>query len=197
MNTTNFIAIFYLGSDKLRAIIKLPLLLVIVVSVVFTAKFPAFAQEIPLPDDIRVEKPEESLPPEIKKLVGVWEGEWKWMPGGRFNNPPPNVTLKAILIVEKVHHQSAQIIYAWGDNQHWRTTKGWRRYEASLLKTDNKIELTFVHTSPSQVTYQPRRTVTFFINDKGKLEGKQSFNLDAYIEMVKKETPIVPLAPKK
>lgn len=196
MNTSNFIAIFDLGSDKLSAIIKLPLLLVIVVFVVFTANFPAFAQEIPLPDDIHVEKPEESLPPEIKKLVGVWEGEWKWLPGGRFGTPS-NVTQKAILIVEKIHHQSAQIIYAWEDNQHWRATKGWRRYEARLLKTDNKVELIFVHTSTSKVTLQPRRTVTFFINDKGKLEGKHSFNLDAYIEMIKKEKPIMPLAPKK
>jgi hypothetical protein len=89
MNTSNFIAIFDLESDKLSAIIKLPLLLVIVVFVVFTANFPAFAQEIPLPDDIRVEKPEESLPPEIKKLAGVWEGEWKW-------TPFPVLLLKAI-----------------------------------------------------------------------------------------------------
>jgi hypothetical protein len=144
---------------------------------------PGFAQDIPLPDDIRIEKPDESLSPEIKKFIGVWEGEWKWKQDS-WHGDISNVRQKILLIVEKVQQQNAQVIYAWADCQYWEVPKGWRRYGASLFRVDNNTKLTFVHISTSKKTKIPRRTYTFFINKNGKLEGKHTANLNAYIETV-------------
>jgi tetratricopeptide (TPR) repeat protein len=144
------------------------------------------AQEIPLPDDIKIEKPDEGLPPELKNLLGVWEGEWKWKQDS-WHGDISNVKQRILLIVEKVQQQSAQIVWAWADCQYWEVSKGWRRYGASIFKVGNHFELTFIHISTSKKTKTPQRTYTFFINTKGRLEGKHTANLNAYTEMEKKE----------
>jgi tetratricopeptide (TPR) repeat protein len=152
---------------------------------------PGFTQGIPLPDDIRIEKPDESLPPELSNLLGIWEGEWRWKQD-RWHGDISNVRQKILLIVENVQQQSAQVIYAWADCPYWEAPAGWRRYGASLFRVDNNIEITFVHVSTSKKTNAPRRTYTFFINKKGKLEGKHTANLNAYTEMEKKERFAIP-----
>jgi tetratricopeptide (TPR) repeat protein len=168
-------------SDERRSIMVI-LSLLLAGLATLAALSPGFAQEILLPDDFCIEKPADRLPSEVKRLVGVWEGEWKWSSG---RPGMKDITQGAVLIVEKIQDQSAQVVYAWSDCQYFQSIKGWKRYGASLLRIDNKIELTFAHVSKARGTLHPYRNYSFFINDKGQLEGKHDANINANIQMTK------------
>jgi len=84
---------------------------------------------IPLPTDIDIVTPDPNLPKEIHALSGKWAGTWEHLSG----------SLDAILIVEKVDKQAAQVIYASGDNAAWGVTKSWRREKASVSYENGKV----------------------------------------------------------
>ncbi len=90
-----------------------------------TTSFP----NIPLPTDINIVTPDPNLPKEIQALSGKWAGTWEHISG----------SLDAILIVEKVDKQVAQVIYASGDNATWGVTRSWRREKGSVSYENGKV----------------------------------------------------------
>lgn len=97
---------------------------IIVAYAIFCVARPAAAQllvdDVPLPNDVRVETPDSSVPDTHKRFLGGWIGVW----GG---------TLHHLLIVEAVSSDgNARVIYAWGDSSQGRTARGWRRYPARV-----------------------------------------------------------------
>jgi len=123
------------------------------VEVVSNVPLPAYEIGQPLPTD----------PPEVGQLLGVWNGNW----GG----------LDSILVVTeiKVTEKRAKVIYAWGDNPSWNTTKGYQQVIASFV-------------SGAEPTIRWGRTIQFeFILKKGKLVGsRQTGGSSTWVTMTKK-----------
>jgi tetratricopeptide (TPR) repeat protein len=114
---------------------------------------------VPLPDNIKVEKPPENLPAEVKQLSGAWEGEWKLL--NTFQSTQTG-RLKSILVVERLSDRGARILYAWGECPDWKVLKGWGRYEANLSQDAGGVGLSFTTSDGIQ---------RFSINNKGNLES--------------------------
>jgi hypothetical protein len=87
------------------------------------------SSKIPLPFDINIVTPDPNLPKEIQALSGKWAGTWQHLSG----------SLDAMLIVEKVDQQTAQVIYASDDNAAWGVTKSWRREKASVSYENERV----------------------------------------------------------
>ena len=120
---------------------------------------------VPLPDNLKVEKPPDNLPAEVKKLSGAWEGEWR-----SFGFSAPSLAqvgrLKAILVVERLSDRGARVLYAWGDCPDWKRRKGWGRFEANISQDAGGVGLSFTTSNGIQ---------KFSINNKGNLEATSLF----------------------
>lgn len=80
---------------------------------------------IPGPPDVRITPPAPELAPELAVLSGVWEGSWfGW-----------GSVLPARLTIETIDAETAQVIYAWGDEGGERpfAQAGWVRRRAKVL----------------------------------------------------------------
>ena len=84
---------------------------------VLTALGPA--QPVPSPD-ARVAPPAKNVPSEMASLAGVWEGT-------------RGQVFPSRLVVEKVHPEWANILYAWEDDPNGRFQAGWVRTRAKIL----------------------------------------------------------------
>jgi hypothetical protein len=78
-----------------------------------------------VPPDVKLEPPDPALPAEIKALVGKWSGQW-------------NSRWDALIYVEKVDNDSAQVIFSWGE---YNTSRGachcepnWVRVQKATIK---------------------------------------------------------------
>ncbi|MCX7962416.1 MAG: serine/threonine protein kinase [Burkholderiales bacterium] len=84
---------------------------------------------VALPENLRIEKPDPSVPPEVAKFAGAW-GPGTWGSG------TPHV-----LVVERIESSGhARIVFAWGENARLRIRPGWMRaygqLEGSALKAN-------------------------------------------------------------
>lgn len=89
--------------------------------------------EVPLPVDISITAPTPEVRKELVAFSGKWEGNWSG-------------NLDAVLIVEKIDNEKADLIYAWGDAPVWNTKKAYGRFKAKIVP-DGKAELTFQNPS--------------------------------------------------
>jgi len=114
-----------------RFILRLVELIILIVGIsgCATTSSTTSSPKIPLPTDINIVTPDLNLPKEIQAFSGKWAGTWEHISG----------SLDAILVVEKVDKQTAQVIYASGDNAAWGVTKSWRREEASVSYENGKV----------------------------------------------------------
>lgn len=82
------------------------------------------APEVPLPNDLLIEKPVAEVPAACVRFYSEtgW-GQGKW-----------NGTLPNQLWIEKINPDcSAQIVYAWGDSREMRVTAGYNRFSAQIF----------------------------------------------------------------
>jgi hypothetical protein len=79
--------------------------------------------QVPLPSDVAIAPPAPDLRADLAAFSGKWVGKWS----GR---------LDAILIVEHIDTDKANVIYAWGDAPQWGIEKGYKRFVASVIATD-------------------------------------------------------------
>ena len=81
----------------------------------------AFGPAQPLPSTgVRVIPPATNLPSEVASLAGVWEGA-------------PGQVFPSRLVVETVHPEWANILYAWKDDPNGRFQAGWVRTRANIF----------------------------------------------------------------
>jgi hypothetical protein len=99
---------------------------------------------IPLPEDVKIVKPDMMLSQAVRGFSGKWFGVWDGV-------------LEHILVVEQINPPKAVAIYAIGESQS-------RRMKASYSRTEGQIEpnkLEFIFKRPAIVTYflQPDGTL--------------------------------------
>jgi hypothetical protein len=80
--------------------------------------------DVPLPSDLTTAPPDPNLRKELAAFSGKWVGKWSGL-------------LDAVLIVEEIDSKQAKVIYAWGDALQWNTKKGYARFVATVIPTDN------------------------------------------------------------
>jgi hypothetical protein len=102
---------------KLVAVGLAAILMLIGLALVLTALGSA---QPALPPNVRVAQPPDNLPPEVAGLAGVWDGA-------------PGQVFPSQLVVERVHPECADILYAWGDHPNGEFTAGWTRTRAKIL----------------------------------------------------------------
>lgn len=124
-------------------------LLVLAVSVCLSQTL-AYAQSpsrnVPLPPDIRLTPPADTLPAQVKTFAGKWAGSW-------------DGTLDHVLIVEEIASpKKVTVIYAWGTAPSWNINKpGFSRFRGKI--SDGKLEIrmrngaivTYAQTSPDEL----------------------------------------------
>lgn len=66
------------------------------------ASSPALQEKPPMPENVAIQPPGDSVPKEFRGFSGMWEGEWI-TPGGRYNGA---------LFVESLGTYSAVVIYS-------------------------------------------------------------------------------------
>ena len=88
-----------------------------------------------VPRNLRLEAPDPALPAEVKALAGKWSGSWDnhW---------------DALIFVEKVDKESAQVVFAWGEYNTSRNSchcgPNWMRVENARIKhSTGKATLSF------------------------------------------------------
>ena len=118
-----------------------------------------------LSPDTRVAQPAKNVPPEVASLAGIWEG-------ARGQVFPSRV------VVEKVHPEWANILYAWEDDPNGRFQAGWVRTRAKVLPGgklhwrhpgDFTFELSEDYTALVGKKDQAGRTITFVLHRSGPL----------------------------
>ena len=96
----------------------------------------ALPQNVPLPQDLKVAAPDESLPPEVKRFSGKWVGVW-------------DARLDHVLVVEEIASaERVTVVYAYGSNQ-YVARPGFRRLRGKI----NSGVLTFTLRNGAVVTY--------------------------------------------
>lgn len=98
-----------------------PSLLVIVITL--TACSPGM-RSFQLPYNVVIPTPDSQLEPGLAELSGVWSGTWLtpgWGPG-----------YNSLLIVERIDHEQARVLYAWSNPLLW--DGGWYRQKARVIR---------------------------------------------------------------
>lgn len=78
---------------------------------------------VPLPWDVKVVSPDQSLSEGIRALSGRWEGKWDTR------------GMEGIIIVEKINESSARIVYGWGKSRFGKD--GYQRYKCKVVPGSN------------------------------------------------------------
>lgn len=110
------------------------LIIVTVLCLVLTAPLNAadVYSDVPLPKALRLQG---------KAPSALTARAW----GGRWRNPaaPPAEGLNAVLIMEKVAGNQADIIYAYGNYPELQIKPGWARYAVKLVSEGKKLKFSF------------------------------------------------------
>jgi|GEM_PF-993618 len=102
---------------------------------------------VSLPSDVRIIPPGPGIPTEVAAYSGKWQGVWDEM-------------LDHILVVEEINGKEATVVYAWGDSQAWRMSRGFNRVKGAF----DGATLIVKTARPATVTYRMR--------PDGKLDAK-------------------------
>ena len=94
---------------------------------------------VPLPTDVRIVPPSPGIPGEVAAFSGKWQGVW-------------DDTLDHILVVEEITGTEAVVVYAWGDSQAWRMSRGFNRLKGAF----DGATLIVKSARPATVTYRMR-----------------------------------------
>ena len=115
---------------------------------------PVRAADVPLPADLKVVVPDNTIPPGVVGFSGKWVGVW--------SNQNPHV-----LVVSKIHpadakgHHRAEVIYAWGANPEQRTIPGGFKGYTGVIKNGELL------------VEGPMFSVVYYLsNDRRTLKGK-------------------------
>lgn len=131
--------------------------IVLSVSVVALAACAAPPSKAPLPPDVRVEAPSDSLAPDVKAFSGKWTGRW-------INSL---AQLDHTLVVEKIDATKATLIYSVGEptTSNVNITPQWRRVTATV--SPGKMEFTFPNGAAVVYKLQANGTLAGTYTSKG------------------------------
>jgi hypothetical protein len=130
----------------------------------------------PLPEkfkDIKIIKPELSVPKEVADFSGEWEGAWKYvgpMQWGSFGQE----TRRAKLIVYEVSSDKIKGFYGWGESPFGRGKAGWRLFESDIMDDNGKKRFSFIGGG----------RMGFYLED-GILKGSSGGNYETEMKRVK------------
>jgi len=113
---------------------RLKLIMAIIVCLMITAPLHAADafNDVPLPQTLQLQG---KAPAAL--TARAWRGRWR--------NPaaPAAEGLNAILIIEKVAGNKADIIYAYGNYPELQIKPGWARYKVALVSVGKKLKFSF------------------------------------------------------
>ncbi|BEP70885.1 MULTISPECIES: hypothetical protein [unclassified Variovorax] len=97
---------------------------------------------VPLPPDVAISTPDNTLPAERRAFSGKWAGKWRGLAGGQQQ--------ETVLIVENLTADGATVVYAQGD--HSRFPAFFRRTQARFVGT--KLNFSFEQRTPVSFSYE-------------------------------------------
>ncbi len=114
----------------------------------------------PIPDklkDIRVLKPDRTIPKDLAEFSGEWEGVWS---SARYSRDIRH----AKLIVYEVSAEKIKFLYGLGDNPFSGDRGSWRSYESEVAIWDDKPHFSFM---------VPMGWRVGFYLENGQIEGSE------------------------
>jgi hypothetical protein len=111
---------------------------VLVVSIVSILFCPLAIAAPPMPNDVKMVKPDPSLPKEIADFWGKWEG----------GDPAREL----FIIVEKIDEAKASL-YIWRSGLMGMTPGAWERLEAKVSKESGKYKLSYPNDRGGTTTF--------------------------------------------
>jgi len=104
----------------------------------------------PMPEpfkEIKVIKPDPSVPKDIADFSGEWEGIWKYVgsTGGSIFKSLPfgQETRRAKLIVYEVSSDKIKVLYGWGNSPYTSGKGGWRLFDPKIRDENGKKRFSF------------------------------------------------------
>jgi hypothetical protein len=133
----------------------------------------------PMPEkfkEIKITKPDSSLPKEVADFSGEWEGVWKYVgPIGQFTYLSfGQETRRARLIVYEVSADKIKILYGWGESPLTGGKGGWRLFESDIMDDNGKKRFSVIGSG----------RMGFYLAN-GILKGSSSGYFDAEMKPVK------------
>jgi hypothetical protein len=122
----------------------------VVLLIFFMTACPCFSssqqdQIPPVPPEVKIELPDPSLPAPVKSFLGRWVGQWKsWK--------PRSYDWDAVVYVEKVAKDSAQVVFAWGE---YKTSLGSCHCNPNWVRIQN-AKIKYSDTSATLEFYTPK-----------------------------------------
>jgi hypothetical protein len=141
----------------------------------------------PIPPDIAIESPDQSLPAQAKLLLGKWAGRWSgWK---------STLGWDTELYVERVEKDSARVVFAWGE---YNTRLGschcdpnWVRVQnAKIRYSDSSATLEFYTPKLRPSWLKRSHTVTGSADEVFGAHGKSSGRY-SYKFVIDKDDPAV------
>jgi len=145
-------------------------------------------QAPPAPPEVTIELPDPSIPTQVKSLVGKWVGQWKsWK--------LRSYSWDAVLYVEKVEKDSAQVVFAWGEYktsmESCHCNPNWVRIQNAKIKySDSSATLEFYTPKLRPAWLKRSHTVTGSADEVFGAHGASSGRY-TYQFIVDKDEPTV------
>jgi hypothetical protein len=141
------------------------------------AELPAVA---PMPEqfkEIKVVKPDPSVPKDIAAFLGEWEGVWKYV-GATGDSifkslPIGEETRRSKLLVYEVSSDKIKVLYGWGNSPYTGGKGGWRLFESEIRDENGKKRFSFTGAA----------RVEFYL-ENGILKGSSDANFAAEMKRI-------------
>ena len=146
-----------------------------------TCLLPAAAAELPaippMPEkfkNIKVVKPDPSVPKDVADFSGEWEGFWKYVGPFYGGLSFGQETRRAKLIVYELSADKIKVLYGWGESPYTGGKGGWNLFESDIRDEDGKKRFSFVGNF----------RMGFYL-ENGTLKGSSGGNFDGEMKRVK------------
>ncbi len=152
-------------------------ILVLGYGLVGSAELPATA---PMPEkfkELKVIKPNSSVPKDVADFSGEWEGVWKYV-GSTGDSifkglPFGQETRRAKLIVYEVSSDKIKVLYGWGNSPYTGGKGGWRLFDSEIRDENGKKCFSFIGAA----------RVEFYL-ENGILKGSSDKNFEAEMKRI-------------
>lgn len=133
----------------------------------------------PMPEkfrDIKIIKPNPSVPKETADLIGEWEGVWKYVGPMGYGLSFGQETRRAKLIIYEASAEKIKILYGWGVSPYTDSggKGGWRLFESDIRDEDGKKRFSLIGSW----------RMGFYL-ENGILKGSSGGNYDTEMKRVK------------